>query len=273
MVLGSEGRLGIISEATVHVRRIPEKRVILGYLFPNFRRRSRRDAGDRRRASISVSVTRVSDANETPVLVRYAGHADAHRQAAVARAEAVPQARQGLRAGRDVPRRSSATRAASDHVYAQRRAVGQDRQASWWAVHRVGPGRALRPEEVRHSLHPRLPARPRRARRRVGDRHALERAAAAIRRGDRGGERRIRPAGGQGLHHVPPVTQLPRRRVPVLHLCVRRRRTTRWPPSTRWSSRRSSRRSWTTAPRCRITTRSAPSMRSGSSRTSRRRGW
>jgi len=36
MVLGSEGRLGIISEATVHVHRVPEKRVILGYLFPDW---------------------------------------------------------------------------------------------------------------------------------------------------------------------------------------------------------------------------------------------
>jgi alkyldihydroxyacetonephosphate synthase len=36
MVLGSEGRLGIITEATIHVRRIPEQRKILGYLFPTF---------------------------------------------------------------------------------------------------------------------------------------------------------------------------------------------------------------------------------------------
>ena len=34
MVLGSEGRLGIITEATVHVHRLPERRTILGYLFP-----------------------------------------------------------------------------------------------------------------------------------------------------------------------------------------------------------------------------------------------
>jgi len=64
MVLGSEGRLGIITEATVHVRRIPEKRVILGYLFPSFA------AGLAAMQEIaageySVSVTRVSDANET----------------------------------------------------------------------------------------------------------------------------------------------------------------------------------------------------------------
>ncbi len=64
MVLGSEGRLGIITEATVHVRRIPEQRTILGYLFPTFADgvAAMRDlaAGE-----YSVSVTRVSDANET----------------------------------------------------------------------------------------------------------------------------------------------------------------------------------------------------------------
>ncbi|HTU96158.1 MAG TPA: FAD-binding oxidoreductase [Solirubrobacteraceae bacterium] len=64
MVLGSEGRLGIITEATVQVRRLPEKRVILGYLFPTFA------AGLAAMRAIaesecSVSVTRVSDAHET----------------------------------------------------------------------------------------------------------------------------------------------------------------------------------------------------------------
>jgi alkyldihydroxyacetonephosphate synthase len=64
MVLGSEGRLGIITEATVQVRRLPEKRVILGYLFPTFA------AGLAAMHAIaesecSVSVTRVSDARET----------------------------------------------------------------------------------------------------------------------------------------------------------------------------------------------------------------
>jgi alkyldihydroxyacetonephosphate synthase len=64
MVLGSEGRLGIITEATVHVRRLPEARKILGYLFPTF------TAGlaamrDIAASECSVSVTRVSDAAET----------------------------------------------------------------------------------------------------------------------------------------------------------------------------------------------------------------
>ena len=36
MVLGSEGRLGVITEATIHVHRLPVRRTILGYLLPNW---------------------------------------------------------------------------------------------------------------------------------------------------------------------------------------------------------------------------------------------
>src|ERR671922_1028979 len=64
MVLGSEGRLGIITEATVHVHRVPERRTILGYLFPSW---SDALAAMREIAAseASPSVTRVSDAYET----------------------------------------------------------------------------------------------------------------------------------------------------------------------------------------------------------------
>jgi alkyldihydroxyacetonephosphate synthase len=64
MVLGSEGRLGIITEATVHVHRVPERRTILGYLFPSW---AEALAAMREIAAseASPSVTRVSDANET----------------------------------------------------------------------------------------------------------------------------------------------------------------------------------------------------------------
>ena len=64
MVLGSEGRLGIITEATVHVRRIPGRRTILGYLFPTWAEGldAMRDLAG---SEYSASVTRVSDANET----------------------------------------------------------------------------------------------------------------------------------------------------------------------------------------------------------------
>ena len=64
MVLGSEGRLGVITEATVHVRRVPAERVVLGYLFPTW------DDGlaamrDIAASEAAPSVTRVSDAPET----------------------------------------------------------------------------------------------------------------------------------------------------------------------------------------------------------------
>jgi alkyldihydroxyacetonephosphate synthase len=64
MVLGSEGRLGVITEATIHVRRVPPERKILGYLFPTWA------AGlvamrDIAASEAAPSVTRVSDPYET----------------------------------------------------------------------------------------------------------------------------------------------------------------------------------------------------------------
>jgi alkyldihydroxyacetonephosphate synthase len=64
MILGSEGRLGIVCEATVHVHRVPVRRTILGYLLPTWA------AGLAAMHNIaageaSPTVTRVSDAYET----------------------------------------------------------------------------------------------------------------------------------------------------------------------------------------------------------------
>lgn len=64
MVLGSEGRLGVITEATVQVHRLPAKRVIHAYFFPNWK------AGTAAMKAIAAgdvhpSVTRVSDGRET----------------------------------------------------------------------------------------------------------------------------------------------------------------------------------------------------------------
>ncbi|WP_405058522.1 FAD-binding oxidoreductase [Kribbella sp. NBC_01505] len=64
MILGSEGRLGIITEATVQVHRKPVKRVVIGYFFPDWKR------GVAAMRAISASdatpsITRISDARET----------------------------------------------------------------------------------------------------------------------------------------------------------------------------------------------------------------
>ncbi len=64
MILGSEGRLGVITEATVQVHRIPEERVVLGYLFPTWEDglAAMQEIAE---SDATPSITRVSDARET----------------------------------------------------------------------------------------------------------------------------------------------------------------------------------------------------------------
>ncbi|GAB7193536.1 FAD-binding oxidoreductase [Kineococcus sp. NUM-3379] len=64
MVLGSEGRLGIITEATVQVHRLAEERVILAYFFPDYGS-GLRAMHDIAASDAYPSITRVSDENET----------------------------------------------------------------------------------------------------------------------------------------------------------------------------------------------------------------
>jgi len=64
MVLGSEGRLGIVTAATIHVHRLPARRLILGYLFPTWAA-SLAAMRDIAAGEAAPSVTRVSDPAET----------------------------------------------------------------------------------------------------------------------------------------------------------------------------------------------------------------
>ncbi len=176
MVLGSEGRLGVITEATVHVRRLPAERTILGYLFPDW------DQGlaamrDIAASEAAPSVTRVSDSWETAFSFATRKAPDAAGPRQVGRAADLPEEAQGVRHLGDVPvvHRLRGDREARRRAAQARR---QDRLQPRRPVHRREPRRAVRPEEVRHALHPRLPAGPRHARRRLRDGRAVERAAA-----------------------------------------------------------------------------------------------
>lgn len=64
MIVGSEGRLGVITEVTVQVHRTPARREIQAYLFPDWER-GLRAMHDIAGSDAAPSITRVSDARET----------------------------------------------------------------------------------------------------------------------------------------------------------------------------------------------------------------
>ena len=156
---------------------------------PDLGRGDGRDARHRGERGAAVGHARLGRRGDR-VLVRDAQAPDGGRQAAVEGADDVPRAPQGLRRVGDVPRvhRLRGQRAARAGAAPPRRA---DHGAPRRDLHRDRPGRAVRPEEVRHPVHPRLPARPRRARRRVRDGGAVEPPGRRLRGGDGRGARRV----------------------------------------------------------------------------------
>ena len=123
MVLGSEGRLGIITEATVHVRPIPEQRKILGYLFP-----TSSDGLDAMRDIAASDCSVVGDPGlrraRDAVLVRDALEPDAPGQVSVQGAARVPCASARVTTSTNVPV-VHRLRGERGHVAEQRKKVGK----------------------------------------------------------------------------------------------------------------------------------------------------
>ena len=69
-ILGSEGTLGVITEATVRVHLAPEKREIRGYLFPDFERGSEAVRALSQEGA-GVCMMRLSDAEETDYYLHF----------------------------------------------------------------------------------------------------------------------------------------------------------------------------------------------------------
>jgi len=271
MILGSEGRLGIITEATVEVRRLPESRQILGYLFPTFLDglAAMRDIAA---AECSVSVSRVSDAPETKFSF-------ATRKQPTLLDKAQSKALTTFltrRLGFDLDQMALSFlgfEGSERHVAEQRKAVGKIVKRHGGLCVGSGPGALYDQKKfdtpyIRDFMLDRgIP------RRRFRDGDAVEPPGPRPRCGQVGRRGCLRRARCPRLLDVPPLAQLSRRRLPLLHVLLPapHRMATSW-SSTTTSSRRSSRRSSTTGRRSPTTTPSGPSTPAGSSRTSRRPG-
>ncbi len=72
-VLGSEGRLGVLTEATVRVSRLPERERFYAVFFPSFER-GVTAVRELAQARIPLSMLRLSTAVETETTLRLAGH-------------------------------------------------------------------------------------------------------------------------------------------------------------------------------------------------------
>jgi alkyldihydroxyacetonephosphate synthase len=75
VVLGSEGRLGILTEATVRIRAVPEVEEFRAVFFPNFEH-GQAAVREMMQARLPLSMLRISTAIETETTLAMAGHTD-----------------------------------------------------------------------------------------------------------------------------------------------------------------------------------------------------
>jgi len=75
-VLGSEGRIGVLTEAVLRVSRLPEAEAFVGVFLPSWQA-ARSAARELAQARLGLSMLRVSNATETLTTLRMAGHAKA----------------------------------------------------------------------------------------------------------------------------------------------------------------------------------------------------
>jgi alkyldihydroxyacetonephosphate synthase len=75
VVLGSEGRLGILTEATVRIRPVPEAEEFRAVFFPHFED-GQAAVREMMQARLPLSILRLSTAIETETTLAMAGHAD-----------------------------------------------------------------------------------------------------------------------------------------------------------------------------------------------------
>lgn len=73
MILGSEGRYGIITEATVRITQLPEKEAFHAVFFPDFAR-GQTAVRQMVQAQLPLSMVRLSTATETETTLKLAGH-------------------------------------------------------------------------------------------------------------------------------------------------------------------------------------------------------
>ena len=216
MVLGSEGRLGIITEATIHVHRTPAQRVILGYLFPDWPRAREARVREVAAGDTAPSVTRVSDAPETKF-----SFATKKTPTALDRAKSKAlMTFLARRKGYDLDQLCLSFigfEGSERHVKRQRRLVGRVVARHGGLCIGRSPGE-LYDQKKFDTPYIRDYLLDRGALADVSETSAPWSLLPGLRRGDGRGPRGVRAARRHRLHHVPPLAQLPRRRVPVLHV-------------------------------------------------------